>query len=84
MSTFNVRLWDIRKNAGKRRPYEVRWVVDGREKSRSFVTKLLAEGFRSELMKALRAGEPFDPNTGLPETRRATNRGWIMRVRTSR
>jgi hypothetical protein len=42
--------------------------VGGREKSRSFVTKLLADGFRSDLVKAGRAGEPFDESTGLPES----------------
>ena len=79
MSTFNVRLWDIRKNEGKRRPYEVRWIVGGREKSRSFVTKLLAEGFRGDLMKALRQGEPFDPATGLPESK-AKDEPWFDHV----
>lgn len=76
MSTYNVRLWEIRKNAGKRRPYEVRWVVAGREKSRSFVTKLLAESFRTDLMKALRAGQGFDTVTGLPETQ-ARDEPWF-------
>ena len=40
MSSFDVRFWAVRKNAGRRRPYEFRWIVAGRQHSRSFLTKL--------------------------------------------
>jgi hypothetical protein len=76
ISTFDVRFWSVRKNAGRRRPYEFRWIVGGRERSRSFMTKALAESFRAELMKAARDGEPFDTVTGLPE-RKAVDAGWL-------
>lgn len=65
--SFDVRFWSVRKNGGRRRPWEFRWVVAGQEHSLSFLTKALAEGFRSDLVKAAREGESFDPVTGLPE-----------------
>ena len=73
--SFDVRFWSVRRNAKRRRPYEFRWIVAGREHSRSFVTRALAEGFHSDLVKAARAGESFDPTTGLPE-REARNVSW--------
>src|SRR5262249_11216239 len=69
MSSYDVRLWAIRKRIGRRMPYQVRWVIGGREDSESFLTKALADAFRAELLAAARAGEPFDPVTGLPESR---------------
>jgi integrase len=75
MSTFDVQFWSVRKNARRRRPYEFRWVAAGREHSRSFLTKALAESFRAELMKTARDGEPFDTVTGLPE-RHAKDATW--------
>lgn len=69
MSSYQVRFWTIRRRPGRRQPYQLRWVVSGREHSESFLTKGLADAFRSELMAAARAGEPFDEVTGLPVTR---------------
>ncbi|GIJ44508.1 site-specific integrase [Virgisporangium aliadipatigenens] len=76
MSSYDIQFWSIRKKARRRRPYEVRWVVNGRECSRSFITKPLAESFRSELMKAARDGEPFDETSGLP-VRKANDARWL-------
>jgi len=77
MSTYDVRFWAIRKRAGRRMPYQLRWVVAGREHSESFLTKALADAFRTELMAAARAGEPFDLVTGLPESR-ARDTSWFQ------
>ncbi|WP_030572032.1 tyrosine-type recombinase/integrase [Streptomyces aureocirculatus] len=64
--SYNVRFWDIRERPDRRKPFMVRWTVDGREKSESFMTLGLADSRRSKLMTAARAGEPFDVQTGLP------------------
>lgn len=74
ITTFNVRIWEIadwskRKTKGgrkKTRPYGVRWVTDTKQHSEWFATKALANSRRSELMQALRRGEPFDVESGLP------------------
>ncbi|MFI2077941.1 tyrosine-type recombinase/integrase [Streptomyces triculaminicus] len=64
--SYRVRFWDIRERPNRRRPFEVRWTVSGREKSESFTTKGLAESRRAKLMTAAREGEPFDESSGLP------------------
>src|SRR5664280_2553040 len=61
-----MRMWAIRKNAGRRRPYEVRWVVERRGHSKSFVTRALADGFRAELLSCAHRGGAFDCVSGLP------------------
>jgi integrase len=68
MRSFDVRFWDIRARKGRRKPYEVRWVVGGHKKSSSFVTRGLADNFRAKLMRAARKGEAFDTGSGLPES----------------
>lgn len=64
--SYKVRFWDIRERPDRRKGFEVRWTVNGREKSESFLTKGLAESRRAKLMTAARDGEPFDARTGLP------------------
>ncbi len=65
----NVRFWEIRQNKrSKKRSYEVRWIVEGREKSAARSTKTLAENFLSDLRQAARRGEYFDVESGLPES----------------
>ncbi|MFB1044263.1 integrase [Streptomyces chrestomyceticus] len=64
--SYNVRVWDIRERTDRRKPYMVRWTVNGREKSESFMTFGLADSRRSKLVTAARDGEPFDEHTGLP------------------
>ncbi|MEV7383851.1 tyrosine-type recombinase/integrase [Streptomyces lydicus] len=64
--SYKVRFWEIRERQDRRKGFEVRWTVSGREKSESFLTKGLAESRRAKLMTAARDGEPFDPRTGLP------------------
>ncbi|MGQ0480591.1 MAG: hypothetical protein ACT4O0_06115 [Pseudonocardia sp.] len=73
-STYKVRFWEVRKR-NRARPYDVRWLTEGREHSESFVTKALANARRSELMQAARRGEAFEIASGLPvsEVRRKSS-----------
>ena len=59
-STFQVQFWKLTKRTGRSRPWGVRWRTAGREHSEWYATKALAESFRSELVRAGRAGEAFD------------------------
>lgn len=66
-----VRIWSIKTNtskATKKKSYTVRWIVDGDEKSMTFGGRAQADNFRTDLKKAVGAGESFDPVTGLPES----------------
>jgi len=65
MSSFDVRVFAIRRRPG-RAAFEVRWQVAGRQRSRSFMTRGLADSFRAELVRAARQGAGFDPATGEP------------------
>ena len=66
MNAFDVRIHAIRRRKNKRRPFEVRWRVAGRDKSKSFLTRALADSYRAELVRAARQGLEFDPATGEP------------------
>jgi len=69
--TTRVRFWDVRRNRSSRSAsYEVRWVVGGRQFSRTRATKALAESFLSELRQAAKRGEAFDIGEGLPVSMR--------------
>ncbi|WP_040477361.1 tyrosine-type recombinase/integrase [Longispora albida] len=67
-TSYKVKFWSVRKRAGRAQPWEFRWVVGGKEHSESFLTKPLAENFKSDLMRAAREGGAFDVESGLPET----------------
>jgi hypothetical protein len=56
----------MRRRTNRRRPFEVRWHVGGRGRSRSFITWGLADSYRAELVRAARQGLAFDPVTGEP------------------
>lgn len=62
MSSFDVRVFAIRRRPGRK--FEVRWRVAGRDRSRSFMTRALAEGYRAELVRAARTGLAFALGTG--------------------
>jgi hypothetical protein len=47
-------------------PFEVRWRAAGRSRSKSFITRKLADSYRAELVRAARMGLEFDPLTGEP------------------
>jgi integrase len=78
-STYDVRIWDIEEYKGKRKStYRVRWTLAGQRFGESFVTKALAESFRSKLITASREGSPFDEASGLPAAmaREVSSRTW--------
>lgn len=64
-TTYRVNIWNIVKHSSRRR-YGVRWKTDNREHSEWYATKALAESFRSDLLRAQRAGEAFEIEIGLP------------------
>src|SRR5215470_14890986 len=66
MNVFDVRVYAIRRRADRRRPFEVRWHAAGRARSRSFITRGLADSYRAELVRGARKGLEFDPATGEP------------------
>ena len=65
MSSFDVRVFAVRRRPG-RKASEVRWRVAGCDRSRSFMTRALADSYRAELVRAARRGRAFDPATGEP------------------
>jgi integrase len=66
MNRFDVSVYAIRRRRGRRRPFEVRWQAAGRARSKSFITRALADSYRAELVRAARKGMEFDPQTGEP------------------
>ena len=66
MNRFDVSVCAIRRRRGRRRPFEVRWQAAGRARSKSFLTRALADSYRAELVRAARKGLEFDPQTGEP------------------
>lgn len=64
----DVRVWKISKISSKSGPYQLRWVVAGKVRHATFSTSALAESRRSELWQAMRKGEAFDVESGLPES----------------
>ena len=66
MSAFDVRIHAIRRRPDRRRPFEVRWHAAGRARSRSFITRGLADSYRAELIRAARKGLDFNCGTGEP------------------
>ena len=80
MSAFDVRIHAIRRRPDRRRPFEVRWHAGGRARSRSFITRGLAEGYRAELIRAARKGLDFSPGRGEPAswaTPEAATLSWL-------
>jgi integrase len=66
VNTFDVRVHAIRRRKDRRRPFELRWHIGATAKSRSFLTRGLADSYRAELVRAARKGLAFDPATGEP------------------
>lgn len=64
----DVRVWKVNRVNSKRAPHQLRWTVAGKVKASSFTTDALAQSRRSELWQAMRRGEAFDVETGLPES----------------
>ncbi|MFG2971576.1 tyrosine-type recombinase/integrase [Streptomyces sp. NPDC048331] len=66
--TTDVRIWKISRLSSKSAPYQLRWVVAGQVRHATFATVALAESRRSELWNAMTKGQPFDVESGLPES----------------
>lgn len=74
MKSYDVKIWALRPNrrtdpaTGKEIvvSHTVRWIVAGHEQSKTFRNKTPAEHYRSDLLQAAKAGEPFDTKSGLP------------------
>lgn len=65
----DVRVWEVqdrRSNPRFKRPWLVRWTVDGREFVRTHRTRTEADRRRSLLLAAVASGERFNPATGEP------------------
>lgn len=70
--------------AKEKRRYRLKWRIDGRDKSRTFKTRVEGDRFRSLLLQAQQAGLRFDLDTGLPvewavsaETWWSWSRRWV-------
>jgi integrase len=75
MNSYDVKFWAIRPGKAKtRRTYEIRWKVGHVPHSRTLGNRAQAENFLSDLRQAARAGDAFDPVTGLPDSLAATRR----------
>ncbi|PBC96163.1 site-specific recombinase XerD [Streptomyces sp. Ag82_O1-15] len=66
--SLDIRLWKVTKTGRKSRPYRLRWVVAGQVHGDTFATSALADSRRSELWQAMRRGEAFGVESGLPES----------------
>jgi hypothetical protein len=61
VNRFDVSVYAIRRRSGRRRPFEVRWRAAGRSRSKSFITRKLADSYRAELVRAARNGPGVRP-----------------------
>lgn len=75
--TYDVRLYSIEIRKDRPKPYRVRWLVGANKHSKSYTLKVQAEGRRSELMSAIRRGDQFDEETGLPVSELRAKQGSI-------
>jgi hypothetical protein len=65
----DVRVWNVQDRRGSGRnvqPWVVRWVVDGKQSSRSFRSRALADRFRASILLAHDDGDEFDRASGEP------------------
>ncbi|MBL7492493.1 tyrosine-type recombinase/integrase [Frankia sp. AgB1.9] len=68
-TTFDVRVWSVRELRRKNgSSWQVGWQVAGRPRAntRTFASKSAAESRRAEILTAVRKGEAFDVESGLP------------------
>ncbi|QHC30846.1 tyrosine-type recombinase/integrase [Streptomyces sp. HF10] len=64
--TYDIRVYSLEVRKDRPKPFRVRWLVGERKHSKSYKLKVQADGRRSEIMAAVRRGEQFDEDTGLP------------------
>jgi integrase len=68
--TFDVRIYSIERRVRVNgSTYKVVWKVGSKRHSKTFGTKALADAHRSDLLTAVKRGEPFSLDTGLPTSR---------------
>lgn len=86
--SLDVRIWKTRvRKRATRRPYNVRWVVGGKEQNAYFATSAQADSFRAKLIQARNDGQEFDIDTGLPvsmlreQQKRAAGITWMEHAR---
>jgi integrase len=86
--SYDIRFRKTRfREAARRRPYNVRWVVGGKPQDDYFKTEALAESFKAELIQAARKGEAFDIDSGLPlskvreQQQKANSVTWMTHAR---
>lgn len=65
---MSTQIFNILKREENKKPYLVKWRVDGRDRTRSFSTKREAEVFKRKLQRALEDGIEFNSLTGFPDT----------------
>jgi integrase len=63
-----TQIFNILKREENKKPYLVKWRVDGRDRTRSFSTKREAEVFKRKLQRAIEDGNDFNSLTGFPDT----------------
>lgn len=68
MKSYKVRIWDLAHWPHRKSPYGVRWTVQGKQHSSWFTNKTPADRYRGKLLTAIENGEPFDTETGLPDS----------------
>jgi integrase len=83
VSSYDVQIWRLGHRQGRARSYRVRWAVAGHRQEQGFTTRLLADSFRADLLRAAKNGEAFDEETGLPISmaREAGGRSWYDHAR---
>ncbi|MFF9311118.1 site-specific integrase [Streptomyces sp. NPDC014748] len=64
--TYDIRVYSLEVRRDRPKSFRVRWLVGERKHSKSYKLKAQADGRRSEIMAAVRRGEQFDEETGLP------------------
>ncbi|MFD5428133.1 tyrosine-type recombinase/integrase [Streptomyces sp. NPDC127084] len=80
--SYTVRIWSIRKRP-HRNPFQLRWRVGTQTHSESFPTSGLAESRRAQFITASRSGEPWDVESGLPNSmvQKAKDIPWYQHAR---
>ncbi|MFW5419712.1 tyrosine-type recombinase/integrase [Nocardiopsis sp. CNT-189] len=64
----DITFWEPRKRPNRKKAWEVRWTIDGKQFSRSRVSSELARDFLKDLRAAAKKGERFSPVNGEPES----------------
>lgn len=69
MSSYDVKVHELQIRRDRpQRPWRLRWSVEGQRFEHRYATKALADNFRARLLRAMRDGEAFDEQSGLPES----------------